>query len=441
MNLSLLSKLGSIKTYGIHDFICVESEMGEEMYILLKGKVGVFINSFVDHPIQVAELTPGHFFGEMSLLENLPRTATIVALEDHTTTLTIDKNNFNKVLISEVDVAYQIMDSLAQRIKNILAQFQDRVDVSSALQQLQFLGLETGCTFQQFKVYMATHSHRIEHIIKGLSHLLRNLNEQIAFCNAYDHSTPQEENTDLSSGPYTSLFPKGHKHYDYPITGDYSDYLLSRQVTCPICEHSFYAPHPRLTKARVVFTDGDLRKRYQDFEPLWYNILTCPQCYYSNYHTNFGNIHPKLKPKISELLISHIPNHKIDFKATLDINDLFTKYYLAILCSVEKRMLDLKLGKLWMNVAWLYKDVRDEAMFEYAYKKAFENYYQGYIRSSVELRAEDEQRLGIILGEYYYLHNQPEEARKFFFDVGRAKDGNKQLAIMAQNRIFDIKSR
>ena len=60
-----------------------QGDEGDLMYILVEGALQVFVKT-QDHaePIPVAKLTPGRYFGEMSLLVGEPRSATIVSLTD-----------------------------------------------------------------------------------------------------------------------------------------------------------------------------------------------------------------------------------------------------------------------------------------------------------------------------------------------------------------------
>lgn len=57
------------------------------MYVLLKGSVEVVINSFSDQVQPLGCMQEGSFFGEMSLLEGKPRTATSVADSEETVVL------------------------------------------------------------------------------------------------------------------------------------------------------------------------------------------------------------------------------------------------------------------------------------------------------------------------------------------------------------------
>ena len=68
MNIELLRTLGKVKKFNKGEFICLEKEAGNTAYLLLQGKAEVIFRSFEDRNHKVAELHPGAFFGEMSLL-------------------------------------------------------------------------------------------------------------------------------------------------------------------------------------------------------------------------------------------------------------------------------------------------------------------------------------------------------------------------------------
>ena len=55
---------------------------GDSFFIVCKGKVKVLLKKGLLKTVQVRELGPGQFFGEMSLLLDQPRSATVVAAED-----------------------------------------------------------------------------------------------------------------------------------------------------------------------------------------------------------------------------------------------------------------------------------------------------------------------------------------------------------------------
>jgi len=59
-----------------------EGEPGDSLFVMCEGKVRVSTSGPKGKPVQLAELSEGDFFGEVSLLTGKPRTATIVSLVD-----------------------------------------------------------------------------------------------------------------------------------------------------------------------------------------------------------------------------------------------------------------------------------------------------------------------------------------------------------------------
>ena len=87
---------------------------GNQMYVVLGGAVGVF-----DGPKRVATLKVGDTFGEMSLLSDEPRSATIVALE-MANLFVLSEEVFKKLLTKRVavQILLNIAKTMSQRIKS-----------------------------------------------------------------------------------------------------------------------------------------------------------------------------------------------------------------------------------------------------------------------------------------------------------------------------------
>ena len=97
-----------LETYKPNQVIIKQGEKGECLYHILHGLVSVQLNIQIDTGIQdksqvvnvlknICELSDGDFFGEVALIYNIPRTATITALTE-TSLIRIDKHPFNRYL-------------------------------------------------------------------------------------------------------------------------------------------------------------------------------------------------------------------------------------------------------------------------------------------------------------------------------------------------------
>jgi CRP-like cAMP-binding protein len=77
-------KLIHERTYRADETIFWEGEPGVGMYIVLEGQVGIFKEQGMQQREELARLQRGEFFGELALLDESPRSATAVAMEQST---------------------------------------------------------------------------------------------------------------------------------------------------------------------------------------------------------------------------------------------------------------------------------------------------------------------------------------------------------------------
>lgn len=113
-----LRKISKPKQFAPNDYICYEGQPGNEMYIILKGSIGVFLTNAIGTVTQVATIGVGDFFGEMAIFDNLPRSASCIALED-TITVAITKNNLEEFLASCPEIAGQMLERMSGRIRKL----------------------------------------------------------------------------------------------------------------------------------------------------------------------------------------------------------------------------------------------------------------------------------------------------------------------------------
>lgn len=81
-----------------------EGDPGISMYIIKEGSVKVTRTQDDDDEIFIGNLTSGAFFGEFSLIDNLPRSANVIALED-SSVFQLGKSDFDDLLKRNSDIA------------------------------------------------------------------------------------------------------------------------------------------------------------------------------------------------------------------------------------------------------------------------------------------------------------------------------------------------
>jgi CRP/FNR family transcriptional regulator, cyclic AMP receptor protein len=93
--------------------IARQGEIGTGFFVVVDGGVRVIRDGTV-----IARLGPGEFFGELSILDGLPRVAQVVA-EGKTTCIALASWEFEAVVREEPEVALAVMRVLARRLRGL----------------------------------------------------------------------------------------------------------------------------------------------------------------------------------------------------------------------------------------------------------------------------------------------------------------------------------
>ena len=104
-----LAETGKRRTYGPDEDIVRQGSTGTALYIVLSGRARV-----VRGGEQLAELTAGDFFGELALIEEHPRSASVIAATE-TECLLFPAWEFTALLEEHPEIAVPIMRELIAR--------------------------------------------------------------------------------------------------------------------------------------------------------------------------------------------------------------------------------------------------------------------------------------------------------------------------------------
>ena len=105
-----LAETGKRRTYAAEEAIVTEGSTGTAFYIVLSGRARVERGGEV-----LGHLTGGDFFGELALIEEHPRTASVIATEE-TECLLFPAWEFTALLEEHTELAVPIMKALIGRI-------------------------------------------------------------------------------------------------------------------------------------------------------------------------------------------------------------------------------------------------------------------------------------------------------------------------------------
>jgi CRP-like cAMP-binding protein len=97
------------------EYVFREGDLGTEMYIINEGRIEI-LNQIGDEEQVLAVLEKGDFFGEMSVLEDLPRAASARAATD-CRLLQINGTTFDQLLQGNPEIAVRMMRKLSRRLR------------------------------------------------------------------------------------------------------------------------------------------------------------------------------------------------------------------------------------------------------------------------------------------------------------------------------------
>lgn len=104
-----------LATFPAGSYVFREGESGEEMYILQEGQVEI-VKRYGPEEKRLALLEAGDFFGEMSMLESRPRSASARVVAD-ARVLAVDPSTFDQMLREYPEVAVRMLRALGQRLR------------------------------------------------------------------------------------------------------------------------------------------------------------------------------------------------------------------------------------------------------------------------------------------------------------------------------------
>jgi quercetin dioxygenase-like cupin family protein len=98
------------------EVIVREDEPGDQLYLLLEGRVRVVKKYGASNQDELRELTAGSYFGEMAILGGGKRSATIVTVE-RSHLLSLDGNSLRELLMQMPDISFEIFRVLVDRVR------------------------------------------------------------------------------------------------------------------------------------------------------------------------------------------------------------------------------------------------------------------------------------------------------------------------------------
>jgi CRP/FNR family cyclic AMP-dependent transcriptional regulator len=116
-DMKLVNEIAVEKRVPKNTVVMSERELGDSLYAIVAGRVKVFIGDEEGREIILKILGPGDFFGEMSLIDKQPRSASVATL-DNSVFKVLSHDAFEMALDRAPRIAISVMQALAKRLRD-----------------------------------------------------------------------------------------------------------------------------------------------------------------------------------------------------------------------------------------------------------------------------------------------------------------------------------
>ena len=117
-DLHVLSNNGVTRKYPKNVVLITEGDRSDSFYVILSGKVKVFLSDEHGKEVQLNTQGPGEYFGELALIDQAPRSASVMTLEPSQLAV-VSRENFQRCLAENPDIAVELISFLVNRVRSL----------------------------------------------------------------------------------------------------------------------------------------------------------------------------------------------------------------------------------------------------------------------------------------------------------------------------------
>lgn len=414
--------------FGEGQVIFAEGQIDTHLYKIVSGDIGLYrAYGTMDEKRVGTAKAPG-YIGVMNAFAASPATYTAVAVTK-TMLLRLPREELGTFTKSDPVASLNVMKKLARQLSE-----RDE-ELRLLLSELKEL---SGAVKPDRRALLDMAARYEDSIHEGV------------ILDEYEEYVPPKKSKKTYSSPSatidqgaTGLYLSGHKGYPGITHPDYKKYLISVECTCPNCQNKFRADKILLSRLIPIRSDAeelryDLRVSYNDFEAEWYELVTCPHCWFSSFENYFRESKTIYKSRYDTRLKSLYDCASIDFERERDLDFVFAQHYLALICAAGFSDSLQIIARVWMNLIRLYQDADENELAKLAEEKTVEAYQKVYMECS--LQAGQEQRLCLTVAGMLYARGEKKEARIWATKVRTSGGERSAYWHMAEQLIQDVRA-
>ncbi len=111
-----ISRFARDRSYPKNSVIVFEEDPGDSLYVVMSGQVKVVLIGEDGREVILSTPSKGDFFGEMSLIDDQPRSAHVIAMED-SQLLVLRREDFHQCLSEMPGIAIGLLRAMCKRLR------------------------------------------------------------------------------------------------------------------------------------------------------------------------------------------------------------------------------------------------------------------------------------------------------------------------------------
>lgn len=117
-DLSAIAQHALTRNVAARTVVLHEGERSDSLYLIVYGKVKVYVNDERGAEVILNIQGPGECFGEMSLIDDTPRSASVMTMEDCRLSV-ISRASFKECIAKNPEIALNLIRQLSQRVRTL----------------------------------------------------------------------------------------------------------------------------------------------------------------------------------------------------------------------------------------------------------------------------------------------------------------------------------
>jgi len=117
-DIQIIASHGVARRYSKGSILINEGDESDSVYVILEGKVKVYLSDENGKELILRIQGPGEYFGELAIIDSAPRSASVITVEP-TRVSVVTRAEFEQCMRANDDVAVQLIRSLAARVRSL----------------------------------------------------------------------------------------------------------------------------------------------------------------------------------------------------------------------------------------------------------------------------------------------------------------------------------